>query len=132
MYCKHCGKQLPDDAVTCTGCGSPTAPTTVTPQAHTSESPAPQTKTSFINSLGIVGFVLAVYSFVTWVIGMFSYYGTSYTSSIMSATLAAVSLGIICTKHAKGVSRVLAIIGMALAALILTIATILLIVSAAK
>lgn len=32
MFCTHCGKELPDDARFCTGCGNAVGPAAATPQ----------------------------------------------------------------------------------------------------
>lgn len=45
MYCKHCGKEISDDAVICPNCGVQVG--TLTPQKNTT------------NILAIIGFILA-------------------------------------------------------------------------
>lgn len=124
MYCRHCGKQLPDEAVVCPECGTHTDSTTITPHEAQSNNTAPETKKSFFNSMGIVGFVLSVYAFVTYILSTLSYYGSSYISSIIPAALTGISLGIIGIRHAKGSARVLAIVGLALSGLLILIAII--------
>lgn len=55
MFCKHCGKEIPDEAVICVHCGAMTdAPTAVNAQ------PAVSGKTS--NGFAIAGFVLSLVS----------------------------------------------------------------------
>ena len=93
MYCKHCGKELSDEAILCPDCGTPTGVKPNRKPASADGKPSP---------LGAIALFLSIFSFVTGIIfGAFFY---TYAASalllyIISAAsilpgLAAVSLGI--------------------------------------
>lgn len=58
-YCTHCGHQLPDEAVFCTGCGCPVSQKTT---ENEGSDPAPKRKVPDV--LSIVGFVFAIIGLV--------------------------------------------------------------------
>ena len=125
MYCRHCGKQISDEAIMCPDCGAPTKPVKVTPpQEPNIEKPVSDDKKSFFNSLGIVGFVLSIYALIAYLLASISYFGTGITSGVIPAALTGVSIGIVCIKHATGTHRVLAIVGMGISGFVILLAMI--------
>ena len=120
MYCKHCGKQLSDEAILCPDCGTPTG---VKPTAHR---PAPADGQS--SPLGVIALFLALFSFVTGIVfGSFFYtYAASVillyiigASTILPA-LAAVCLGIaVLYRQGEERDRIFAIVSIVLAGVVL-------------
>ncbi len=115
MYCRHCGKELSDEAILCPDCGTPTG---VKPK------PAAQNTGAHADPLGTIALFLAIFSFVTGIIfGAFFYtYAASVillyiigTSSVLPG-LAAVCLGIaVLYRRGEEKERLFAIISIVLA-----------------
>lgn len=74
MYCKHCGKELADEAIMCPDCGMPTG---IKP-AH---KPAPPAD-GHTAPLGTIALFLALFSFVTGIV-----YGAFFYTYVASAIL---------------------------------------------
>ncbi len=116
MYCKHCGKELADEALMCPDCGTPTdGKHTVRRPAPVSEQPSP---------LGAIALFLAVFAFVTGIIfGSFFYAftGSAILLYMIGATtilpaLTAICLGIaVLIRGETGKDRAFAIAAIALA-----------------
>lgn len=127
MYCRHCGKQLSDEAIMCPECGTPTRSTmrSIVPQEIANDTPVePAGKGS---SLGAIGFFLSVFAFVTGIIfGAFLYvfYTASLLVMIVGSTtiipgLAGVSICMAALKTEKGAKKALPIVGIVLAGIAL-------------
>ncbi len=120
MYCRHCGKELSDEALMCPECGTPTGVKPAQkPAAQADGQPSP---------LGAIALFLAIFSFVTGIIfGAFFY---TYAASvillyIVSAAsilpgLAAVCLGIaVLFRQGEERDRIFAIVSIVLAGIVL-------------
>lgn len=103
MYCKHCGKELSDEALMCPNCGAPTGA-----RSNIRKPSAPSDGQT--SPLGAIALFLSIFSFVTGIIfGSFFY---AYAASVIllyfiSATsilpgLAAVCLGIAILHRREG------------------------------
>ena len=120
MYCKHCGKQLSDEAILCPDCGTPTG---VKPRARVAQRAGEQA-----DPLGTIALFLSIFSFVTGIVfGAFFYtYAASVillyilgASTILPA-LAAVCLGIaVLYREEKERDRLFAIVSIVLAGVVL-------------
>ena len=126
MYCTYCGKQLSEEAIMCPDCGTPTksAPSTK------AVSETVQTATEPIgaqNSLGVIGFILSTFAFVTGIIfGAFIYVfsGAAVLLIVIGSTtilpaLTGISLCILRLKNEKGSLKGLVITGIILAGIAL-------------
>ena len=66
MYCRHCGKEIADEAFMCPNCGAPTGT-----QKTITEQPTKEETTKHgvnIKGLSVAAFVLALFAFVTGVV----------------------------------------------------------------
>ncbi len=106
MYCKHCGKELSDEAFMCPACGAPTG------KPATQKSAAAPVKSAGVNLTGLsaVALFFAIVGFVTGIIfgAFFFVYPLSQlllyilgTATILPS-LAAVALGIYTLVDGKG------------------------------
>ena len=122
MYCKHCGKQLSDEAFMCPECGAPTGvkpPVPIEPPKDERTTP-----TAHNTPLGIIGFVLSTFAFVTGIIFgafLFVFSGAVLLLYVLSATtilpgLVGICLGISALKNETGIAKILALTGIILAA----------------
>ena len=59
MYCRHCGKQIDDDAVICVGCGVPTSKYALLGQQNNNVVDEKK-----VNGFGIAGFVVGLLSLI--------------------------------------------------------------------
>ncbi len=75
MFCEKCGKEMPDDAVICTGCGRAMQPVNTMPQRDTSVKRA---SIGLLLSSVISGYVLAIVGFVLFLVGAGSYDADMY------------------------------------------------------
>ena len=64
MYCKHCGKEISDDAIACPGCGHPTKVDQLVPKEKVFSARDPRRS----NPSVIAGFVLSAIAFVAGII----------------------------------------------------------------
>ncbi len=120
MYCKHCGKELADEALMCPDCGTPTdGKRAAQKPALVNEQPSPR---------GTVALFLAIFAFVTGIIfGSFFYVftGSAILLYMIGATtilpaLTAVCLGItVLIRGEAGKERAIAIVAIALAGTVL-------------
>ena len=87
MYCRHCGKELSDEAFMCPNCGTPTGtePPKKKVQNEESESSAGGVNTT---ALSVVTFIISMFAFVTGVIygALFYVYTPLVTLFIISVT----------------------------------------------
>ena len=107
MFCKHCGKELSDEAFMCPNCGTPINPNFANKNEHKKEETAkPEIDTviaSGVNKTGltVAAFILSMIAFVTGIIfGAFMYVMPAYSfllyiiSTItILPSLAGISLG---------------------------------------
>ena len=91
MYCKHCGKELADEAIMCPACGTPTGQKSQTKRAEQAGGQA--------IPFGILAFFLASFSFVASIIfGAFLYVfpSTMVLLYVLGATSILPALASIC------------------------------------
>lgn len=62
MYCKHCGKELSDEAIMCPDCGTPTKPV-LSAQAVPETVQTIKETTNSQSSLSIIGYTLSTFAF---------------------------------------------------------------------
>lgn len=125
MYCRYCGKQISDEAIMCPDCGTPTQnmeKTTAAKEVKPQEVEAPVTSAS---QLSVVGFVLALISFVSSMIFGSYLFAEAYANgyiigcgSIMPA-FAGLSIGIYRVKLERGGKKAFAIISIVLSGIAL-------------
>ncbi len=120
MYCKHCGKELSDEAIMCPDCGTPTEKGSARKPERISGTPQKRT-------CAVTGFVLSIICFVaTFVLVTiemcFGRLGTTDTLAILPG-LAGLIFSIFglgeAKKNGDGVARGLAITGIVLSAVAL-------------
>ena len=127
MYCRYCGKQLSDEAIMCPECGTPTKTIARTPTVENEKTPTPEVQNVPNHQLGVVGFFLSTFAFVTSIIFgafMYVYYGATLLLYVIGYTsilpaLAGISIGISTVKNEKGAKKMLAITGIILAGIAL-------------
>ena len=88
MYCRHCGKELSDEAFMCPDCGTPTG---VDFAKKKIQKETPETEAGGINmtALSVVAFILSMFAFVTGIIfGAFcyEYVGAALLLYVLGAT----------------------------------------------
>lgn len=121
MYCRHCGKELSDEAPICPACGTPTGVKFKIPETAAEKIGQP-------SPLGAIALFLAIFSFVTGIVfGAFFYaFAASVVllyiigaASILPA-LASVGLGIaVLYRGGTNRERVFAVISIVLAGIAL-------------
>ena len=130
MYCKHCGKELSDEAFMCPNCGAPTDANSPKKIAQTEE---PETVAGGVNktALSVVAFILAMIAFVTGIVFgafFFEFAWSVLLLYILSAStilpaLVSLSIGayLLCTEKDKleGKAKAYAIVSVVLCAVVL-------------
>ena len=128
MFCRHCGKELADDAFMCPNCGSPTD---ATPLKQSAKREAEKGEnSSHYTGLATVAFILSMIAFVTGII-FGAFFLTSSSSAILlyilSAStilpaLAGISIGayMLCVRNKiSGNAKTFAIISIVFSAVVL-------------
>ena len=125
MYCKHCGKEISDEAIACPGCGHPTK---VDRSARKEKVPSARDP-RLSNPSMIAGFVLSAIAFVAGVILLSLSLVGNYESILYYSALILLPAIIGLTLDIYGLSRArifgtdvqkgLAIIGIVLAGIVL-------------
>ncbi len=127
MYCRNCGKQLSDGAIMCPECGEPTKPLGTAPCVKENVTETPKGNSKLVDLLGIIGFFLSMFAFVTGIIfGAFMYVYPAAAplllvigfTSILPA-LVGISICIPAVKDEKANIKALAITGIVLSAIVL-------------
>ena len=127
MYCRYCGKQLSDEAIMCPECGTPTKNIAPTPSVQENVTAVPEVQKGPNNQLGVIGFTLSLFAFVTGIIFgafMYVYYGAHLLIYLLGSctilpALAGLSVCISRLKNDKGTTKALAITGIILASIVL-------------
>ncbi|MBD5636749.1 MAG: hypothetical protein HDP28_02865 [Clostridia bacterium] len=107
MFCRHCGKELADEAFMCPGCGSPTGTAPIKQEVKKEDESGE--KTSHHSGLSTIAFILSLIAFVTGIVfgalflacsGSFLLLYFVGTMSVLPA-LAALSIGayLLCARN---------------------------------
>ena len=128
MFCRHCGKELADNAFMCPNCGSPTGSAPLKQELPKEE---PVKKEPSLLGLSVVGFILSLVAFVTGIIFgafFFEYAGAALLLYLLSAStilpgLTAISIGAYLLSSARkslaNPAKAFAIVSIVLSAVVL-------------
>lgn len=127
MYCRNCGKEIPDGSVTCSHCGTPVSGARPVKPDYRKETAAADTSKT---GLALVGFILSLFAFVTGIVFgalFFEFAGSQLLLFILGAStilpaLSGLSIGAYLLCSARGISisaKAFSVIAIVLAAIVL-------------
>lgn len=121
MYCKNCGNSISDDAVVCPNCGVQVGELKPSSNAKVNGTESPKAS----NTVGLVGFILAMVGVVFWLIGVVATRFIFIVSIFLSiAAIVCSALGMKNAKQNNAQHRGLSIAGLVVGIVVVSISVI--------
>lgn len=121
MYCKNCGSSISDDAVICPNCGVQVGELKPSGSVRANESASPKAP----NTVGLVGFILAMVGVLFWLIGVVATRVIFIVSILLSiAAIVCSALGMKNAKRNNAGHRGLSIAGLVVGIVVVSISVI--------